>query len=175
MIFLDMDGVLCDFVSAAMRVHGREFVASEWPKGEWDIAKVLGISVGEFWRKINNTDGFWVMLDRYPWSSSLYLELWAMDKVVIATAPSRCPSSYSGKRIWLDKRSIDSHVMFGSSKHLMAAPGRILIDDGQHNIDAWKAAGGQAILFPQPWNNGPSVPPEDMVEYIKCKVACFLL
>ena len=37
-------------------------------------------------------------------------------------------------------------------KHLLAGPNRILIDDNDRNIEAFRAAGGIGILFPQPWN-----------------------
>jgi hypothetical protein len=60
----------------------------------------------------------------------------------------------------------DLASMFGSEKHLLSQPGRTLIDDGVHNLHAWNANGGFPVLVPQPWNNGPEVKPEKMVDYI---------
>lgn len=33
-----------------------------------------------------------------------------------------------------------------------AAPGLVLIDDAEHNLKAWRAAGGIAVCFDRPWN-----------------------
>lgn len=32
MIFVDMDGVLCDFVGEAMRLHGATYDEATWPR-----------------------------------------------------------------------------------------------------------------------------------------------
>jgi 5'(3')-deoxyribonucleotidase len=169
MIFLDMDGVLCDFVTDAMAIHGRKYDPNKWPKGEWDVAKVLGISVKEFWGgiRMNGGEMFWAGLNPYPWAKDLVRELLKIDQVIIATAPSRAASCYSGKRTWLmDHGFGDLASMFGSEKHLLSQPGRTLIDDGVHNTTKWEEAGGRAVLVPQPWNDRQSVPAHLMVDYI---------
>ena len=168
MIFLDMDGVLCDFITPAMALHGRAFSPDAWPKGEWDVAKVLGISVRDFWKKISmQGELFWVGLKPYPWAHDLVNELLKLDQVIIATAPSRAASCYAGKRAWLMNNGFgDLASMFGSEKHLLSQCGRTLIDDGIHNTEAWEKSGGRAVLVPQPWNHRQSVPPEQMVNYI---------
>jgi hypothetical protein len=42
--------------------------------------------------------------------------------------------------------------MIGASKHLMANPKHLLIDDNARNCQKFSDAGGLAILFPQRWN-----------------------
>ena len=37
-------------------------------------------------------------------------------------------------------------------KHFCARPDALLIDDSDHNVEAFLAHGGQAILVPRPWN-----------------------
>lgn len=166
MIFLDMDGVLCDFVSAAFTAHGHRFDASKYPRGEFACEKILGVSTNEFWRRIDfGGEAFWENLEPYPWALDLAKELQQIDRVFIATSPSRSPASYSGKRRWLQKMGLCRlDAMFGSQKWLMSRPGRILVDDGEHNILPWINEGGQAILIPQPWNNANPV--RDVVGYV---------
>ena len=172
MIFLDMNGVLCDFITPAMALHGRAYVPDAWPKGEWDAAKVLGVSVKDLWKKISmQGESFWVGLKPYPWAHHLVRELLKIDQVIIATSPSRAASCYAGKRTWLmDHGFGDLASMFGSEKHLLSQYGRTLIDDGVHNTEKWEAAGGRAVLVPQPWNHRQTVPPEQMVDYIMREV-----
>lgn len=166
MIFLDMDGVLCDFASAAFRVHDREFNADEYPKGQFALEPVLGVTTKQFWDRIDSHgEAFWEQLEPLPWALELVTAVSMLDTVIIATSPSRSPASYSGKRRWLQRMGL--HVlasMFGSEKWLLAQPGRTLIDDAEHNVFPWCRQGGDAILVPQPWNHGQPVP--DMADFV---------
>lgn len=170
MIFLDMDGVLCDFVSAAYRVHGKLFWPADYPRGLFACEQHIGCSTAEFWHKIDNAgEDFWSNLEPYPWARDLVGELQEIDRVVISTSPSWSPHCYSGKRKWLIKMGLQRlDSMFGSSKYLMAQPGRILVDDAEHNIEPWRAAGGHAVIVPQPWNKAELV--LDMVPHIMNQV-----
>jgi len=166
MIFLDMDGVLCDFVSSAFSAHGMKYDHAVYPRGVFAIEKVIGVTTSEFWRRIDfGGESFWENLDPYPWARTLVDELQEIDKVVIATSPSRSPASYSGKRRWLQKMGmckLDS--MFGACKWLMAKSDRTLVDDGEHNIVEWEKAGGYAVVVPQPWNHANPV--DDVVKHV---------
>ncbi len=132
-ILLDMDGVLCDFVSAAMRVHGKTFDEAAWPKGRNDLAAILGVTTTAFWQGIDRFDeeqGFWCRLKAYPWLH----DLTAMAEpfgFTIATAPSRDSFCAAGKIQWLQRHFGErfSGYMIGCRKELLAGPGRVLIDD----------------------------------------------
>jgi hypothetical protein len=65
---------------------------------------------------------------------------------------------YEGKMDWLRQHmpSMVDKVIFTEHKHLLAAPGRVLYDDRDENIDAWEAAGGIGRLVPRLWNRGGS-------------------
>lgn len=171
MIFLDMDGVLCDFVSAAFSAHGQKFNPNDYPRGVFACEKILGVTTNEFWRRVDfGGEAFWENLDPYPWALDLAKELQQIDRVIIATSPSRSPASYSGKRRWLQKMGLCRlDAMFGAQKWLMSRPGRVLVDDGEHNVVAWLHEGGQAILVPQPWNGASPV--DDVVRYVCSAVA----
>jgi hypothetical protein len=152
-IFVDMDGVLCDFISAAFEVHGKKYDALTYPKLEWSIASVLGITEDEFWRVID--DGkhrFWPGIKRYPWANELLTQVSAMAPVALLSTPSKSAFCHSGKRVWVDEHAPDFELILCKSKHFLAAPGRVLIDDNDGNIKKWRDNGGIGILFPQPWN-----------------------
>ncbi len=154
-VLLDMDGVLVDFFSAALRVHGREDLISGWPVGESDLARVLGLSTAEFWRPIDAAGSeWWLELEWYPWADELIELCNELGGFVIATAPSRHSHSAAGKMQSLERRfgKAFRDYMMGPHKHLMAGSGMCLIDDREKLHTAFTAAGGAAVLFPQPWN-----------------------
>lgn len=154
MIFLDMDGVLCDFVGAAFKLHGKEFDPCMFPRGQYALEPVLGVTTKEFWTRIDEAgQSFWEDLEPYPWAIDLVNALDQFASVVISTSPSRHSSSYAGKRRWLQKHGMHKiPSMFGANKFLMSRPGRVLVDDSERNTEMWDLHGGLAVLFPQPWN-----------------------
>lgn len=152
-----MDGVLCDFVGAALRVHRCEDLLANWPRGEWDVAKVIGISDAEFWAGIDGDGfGFWSDLRPYPWAGPLVADLEDLGDVFVLSSPSRSHYSAAGKVVWLQRHfpqlATPGRWIFTERKDLVAAPGRILVDDNPVNVDAWRNRGGDAALFGQPWN-----------------------
>lgn len=153
MIFLDLDGVLVDFVGSVMRLHGRTFDRTEWPRGCWNIHDVLGIPEVCMWERIDAAgSAFWANLMPYSWAYELIALAELSGKFRICTAPSMSVHSAHGKAIWLEKHGLTAASIFCRDKHLLAAPGRTLIDDSPINCERWQAAGGTAVLFPQPWN-----------------------
>ena len=154
-VLLDMDGVLVDFFGAALALHGREDLAEDWPAREWDMAPVLGLSGREFWAPINDLGvEFWANLSWYPWADELVALCEEAGGFVIASTPSRRGSSALGKVRSLQTRFGRGFrdYMLGPHKALMAGSGLVLIDDSDEQVEAFRAAGGEAILFPQRWN-----------------------
>lgn len=171
-IFLDMDGVIADFVSATLALHGRAEALENWPAGERDIPAVLGMSRSEFWRVIDEQGAdFWAGLAPFPWFEELVALVREFGPMSILTAPSLAPACLDGKVQWLydhfpkvrGKRFTD--FIIGPQKNLLAQRGRVLIDDAQSNVDAFRAAGGGAILFPQPWNANHAI--GDRLAYVR--------
>lgn len=170
-ILLDMDGVLVDFFTAALRVHGMEHLADNWPAGEWDMAKVMGISEGVFWRKIDDSaanGSFWFRMEKYKWADELIELCEQSGRVILASTPSQDPECAKQKIQWMysNRGTGFRWYMLGPHKDLLARPGSVLIDDNDGNVSKFKAAGGEAILFPQPWNNNH--------EYSKCDRVAFV-
>lgn len=158
-ILLDMDGVLVDFLSGAIEVLNRDFsktiTVEQYAEkfGQWGTYDYYGITVAEFWNSIHKTPDFWYNLKPMPWCNKLYSTLSEMGEVTIVTTPSEDPSCSMQKLQWLDEH-LDirpNEVLLGARKHLLAGNG-ILIDDYFKNCDAFRSAGGQAILIPSNWN-----------------------
>ena len=150
-----MDGVLVDFVSAALRLHDRIEVLDEWPEGQWDMPEAMGISSREFWRPINEAGaGFWASLEPFPWCDELLELVEATGRWCILTSPSGDPFSAAGKISWLQNRFGRGFrdFLIGPPKWICARPDQLLIDDNDGNVESFRERGGQAILFPQPWN-----------------------
>jgi len=155
-IFLDMDGVLCDWTGAACRLFGRDpnKVTATWGE-QYDICPELGITTNELWRAVDAAGAdFWADLEPLPWAQELYTLCMSYGPVSILTSPSRHPSSHVGKLAWLERhlpQALGAYLM-GRNKAACSHPGAVLIDDTEKNIKAWEARGGFGVLFPAPWN-----------------------
>lgn len=160
-VFVDMDGVLCNFIKAAYEVHGQVYVEEFYPQGEWDLHKPLNISRSEFWSKIFEAGHtFWENMESFDWTDGLIDMLtdfgipWS-----ISTSPSLDPESAYGKIKWLHKKFNKKfrNYMIGHDKYHLAKSNiegvTVLIDDKDSNCEKFVDAQGYSILFPQPWNS----------------------
>lgn len=159
-IYLDMDGVCCDFVSAALKVHGSALKPEDIT--EWNMEHVMGITLDEFWAPIEAAGpAFWRGLQEYPW----YPELCRIcqehaDEVVFLSSPDRSPAAAMGKMQWLQDRfgPCFQNYILTPRKRFVANPRGFLIDDNEIHCQMWSRGeddeGGPFTLFPQPWNSG---------------------
>lgn len=172
-IFLDMDGVLVDWDAAVYALYGQKPPARS-VRRPWDTEKVIGTTSADMWARINaNGPDWWEFLDPYPWFAELHDELKAMGpELVILTAPCDGGNSSAGKVRWLNRHLGRGTYRLVMTKHkdLLAAPGRVLVDDGDHNADAFDAAGGHTVLLPQPWNRAPEIDEASIVPYVCARV-----
>jgi hypothetical protein len=163
-IFLDLDGVLADWASAAIRLHGLDpaTVLATWPPGIYELADVLGISGNAMWRPINMARGtFWAKLEPLPWVHDLMHTCMSIAPTTILTSPSKDPDAASGKTQWLQTMfgADFRDYLIGPAKAACAYRGAVLIDDRDEGCKSFIAAGGHAIVFPQPWNSEHAVVP----------------
>jgi len=160
-IYLDMDGVCTDFAAAGIRTHGQDpsQVLMTWEqsfRGEFLPYKVMGLEKEVFWDAIaRQGEAFWIDLQEYDWYPELLEALLKMGEVVFLTSGTYAPGSLSGKLKWLQHRFGNDFqgYVFTARKHLLANPWSILIDDYESNVAEFRQHGGQAVLFPQPWNS----------------------
>ena len=154
-VFVDLDGVLADFWSAAVRVHDRdpESISSE-DRAEWNMAKYLtGGDDVAFWEKIDN-DGFafWAGLDPYPWAVDLWRSIsgrW--PRATILTNTPFDPEASAGKHAWIARHLTTRRFLIGAVKDVCAGPRHVLVDDSPANLEKFRGAGGLALGLQQPW------------------------
>jgi 5'(3')-deoxyribonucleotidase len=163
--YIDMDEVLVDFVGGALKLFGwtKERFIQAHPQGLWDMTPTLEVTHRVFWDTIDKQGkGFWLRLEETPWID--HLLQWVEQNIgewYIVTTPSFHYSSYSGKRLWLQKkfgRSFDRCILT-KYKFLLAKPGTLLIDDRESSIQKFvytptlRETGGDGIVFPSLTNS----------------------
>ena len=167
-ILLDLDGVLADFDKGACYAHGispQKMIELRTP-GDWYLPTVFAkckqqsvMSVEEFWQPITRGGAeFWVNLKEFSWHRELVLFISSLKNTEdfhIITAPSQCPTSYTGKVRWIKKQYGAGFDRFAITPHkeIFAQPGVLLIDDREENINKFVAAGGEGLIFPSQGNS----------------------
>lgn len=152
-IYLDMDGVIVDFVGGALAAH-RKPLCPPIP-GECHIEKWLKVTPTDFWHKCRGhlfwdslgwlDDGLEMLQQCGPW----------FDKTWLLSTPSDDPGCLSGKYSWLTRElsGWKRRLILACDKVSVSPPGALLIDDSDDNCKKWEAAGGEAILVPRVWNS----------------------
>lgn len=155
-VFWDLDGVHVDFVGGVCQLLGRcpKTTVRDWPAGEYQLEHALCVST----ETITNAIGrggldWWAHLDPHEWQLGL---MSVIDQCggthSILTAPAFSAVEWQGKKLWAERYLPDLTLHMSPQKQLLANPGTLLIDDSDQNVQAFWDAGGNAILFPQPWN-----------------------
>lgn len=151
-INLDMDGVLANFVDAALKIHGKY----DFKVTNWNFFEEWGITEEEFWAPIHAMGAeFWENLEPYAWARELVELVKTYDEdFVVLTKPSKHESCQIGKQRWMDRYFPGVPVVFSQNKSQDRCKGShcVLIDDSDKNCDEWWRTGGSWVVFPQPWN-----------------------
>lgn len=152
-----MDGVLADFTLAAVEAFDRRELINNWPIG-LQVDERLGFPKysREFWKQVYEMHpDFWHHVKPHTWAQTLWFGLNEIAPVTILSKPDHNPASLYGKLCWLqrtfDKSPFIDYV-FTRDKSVVAGPGKLLIDDDEETIRAWKKNGGIGVIFPMPWN-----------------------
>lgn len=156
MIFIDLDGVVADLHKVVWDLHGLDI--NQCIPGEWHAYKAYpGMTDEKMWGDQRMAPAsFWADLPKTPWADEL------MDLVshyfkpaeqCFLTKPLPNSASAAGKQAWIERHYPQHHYLIGGGKHFCASPQRVLLDDADHNCDAFVAHGGHAITFPRRWNS----------------------
>lgn len=158
-IYLDMDGVFCDFVEGLLISHGRfdlidRYRNHEFPK-DWMMEDELGDDK-ELWKPVDEDGfGFWMNLNPYPEMEDI-IEVVKSTGIpwYICTTPRNTSDSYAGKIDWIKRWLGDDFdkVIMCKVKSKLANPNTMLIDDNDENCLKFRKAGGNTFLYPQSWN-----------------------
>ena len=162
-VLLDMDGVICNFIGGvlhSLREHPTiklppKLIYNKW--NAWNFHQQIGISDNDFWG-VTKQPNWWLNLPSYSWATELIDGIRSFGAHILFTSsPSLDSACVSQKIDWLrDYGFMAEHANdyhFGPHKYMMAKhPQTVLVDDSVDNVNAFKACGGKAILFPAPWN-----------------------
>lgn len=157
-ILLDMDGVVCNFVGSCVKLFGKDEdeVRRRWEPMQFDIEFAMGITKEELWGGIDGAgEEYWSEMMEAPWARRLYSFCTNAAPTFFLTSPSHDPRSLSGKLKWMKRFTGDDefrNYLVGPQKFLCAAPGNVLVDDADKNVQAFVEAGGMAITMPSVWN-----------------------
>jgi hypothetical protein len=139
-IYLDLDGVVADFVTRFRSIYGMN-------PDEADAKKRFS----DFFTNFIKDQNF-ATLDLMPDAQFLidYLKNVTVPVEILSSTgrPEGHEEVSRQKGIWLDRHNIPFKQNFVPGKELkykFATPNSILIDDTLSNIDDWKQAGGIAI------------------------------
>ncbi len=155
---LDMDGVLCNFVDGACKLHGVKspYEGTNEHNGVWDFVKLLPVDQEAFWEPLGQH--FWSGLEWMPDGREILATVEAAfgkENVCLLTSPCMTPGCVDGKREWVAKHMPDykQRLMIGAAKEFCASPKRVLVDDNLPNTEKFEAAGGHTVLVPRVWNH----------------------
>ena len=168
-IYLDMDGVLFDFLGAALNENGIRLNGySDIDIMQKDAFTIFNNNEEKFWHIIDSAgENFWVNLPMFSWTFPLYNYLISNYKeVYFCSTPSRAPQSASGKL-----RCIIRHFGINKSRDYVLTPKKellanyqsVLINDKKSSIKKFRMAGGHGVLFPMGWNDNCCVDKVDFV------------
>lgn len=179
-IYVDMDGVLVDFYSRALECYKRkydenfniELFKKTYPVGTPQFADVLNLSDADFWAMIDETTNFWYNLPVLANARMLLTVCQAFAPTSILTKCNRNPGCYKGKKESRDKHFPDLELLTTSRHkwHMGRCVRRILIDDTDKQVKAWRDKGGTAILYPQVWNQNHELAKQP-VQYVISELA----
>jgi 5'(3')-deoxyribonucleotidase len=152
-LFVDLDGVMVDFCSAACREVGLVHDEKSEEAKEYDIPKRANLNPEIFWARIRNKQPcWWYDLAEYRWTKELHKLFLGFDEYHVCSSPGYMANAAAGKVQWINAR-LGRPFVLCRDKWLLAKPGAVLIDDTPAQVDDFITHGGQAILFPQPWND----------------------
>tara|TARA_B100000085_G_scaffold188119_1_gene172053 strand:- start:73 stop:594 length:522 start_codon:yes stop_codon:yes gene_type:complete len=141
-IYLDMDGVLCDFIKGVKDTTGVDFTSPDLNKGEKGKIKAEIEAKRDFWHNLN-----WM-----PGGSQLYRHVKSSQPHILSAYAQWDKNCRDGKKSWIKRhlmipKSRINLVLRQDKKKFAVIDGvqNILIDDYIKNIREWEAAGGIGI------------------------------
>jgi len=141
-IFLDMDGVLADFIKGVADTTGEDFTSPDLNnKGK-----------GKIKAEIEQNPRFWHELDWMPGGQQLYRYVKSSQPHILSAYANWDKNCKDGKNFWIKKNLMIPKQRINLVKRedkqkyaVQDGIANILIDDYIKNIREWEAAGGIGI------------------------------
>ena len=131
-LYVDMDGVLADFETAAKKAVGVDRIDRIDQQELWDAVERRGPKFWENLKKLGDADELWRFVKPY--------------NPTILTSPSKSEWCIPGKKKWAKKHFGNVKVICEKKKAKYARPNTILIDDWNKQTKRFEAAGGIGII-----------------------------
>lgn len=153
---IDLDGVVCDFPSAANDYLCSELECSPLPVDKWDWYKGYGEAVEPVWQRLWDEvvpGGFFLTVDEVSGACDALDHLRRQGHtLVFCTARPMCGAVDT--EAWLEMHGFAGHPLFvtADSKAKQHMGVDLLIDDKSATIRKHLSLGKHAVLFKQPWN-----------------------
>ena len=170
-VFLDLDGVLVDFLKGACEIHNIKYDYNQYSfkVNDFFINRQVDISDEDFFKPLD--ENFWMNLEWIDDGKEILSIVESFsDNLFLLTSPAETPGCLEGKRKWI-KQNIphyEKRVLYGTPKHACAHASALLIDDSNHNHDSFIENGGNCILVPRKWNRLFTV--KNTVKYISAQL-----
>lgn len=179
---MDLDGVAYDFMSAwnvlAVRHGIIEPDQMNVSPGDWSFYRGMGLAGAEFAQSLTDlsAEGLYEIAPPDPEMQRTWRRLYASDNFHFHVITSRPEVAEASTKHWLAKHdlpydAIDVVHEGAKPDFLTGSMPVIAVDDGDHNILDYEAAGHLAIIYNQPWNqtsHGPrACSPSDMARAIR--------
>ncbi len=155
-VFLDLDGVLVDFIGGAFKLHGKSVPLLDVRWGFPEQIGFTGVNDPTFWAGMGHD--FWACLEWTPEGKQLLEgieEFVKPEQIALMTSLCETVGAVEGKVSWV-RRNLPAYtrrLFVGPAKHLAAGPGKILVDDYNENVNRFVEHGGRAVMPPRPWNH----------------------
>ena len=157
-IWVDCDGVLCDFVAAYLYQLNFYLGPDDVPFAHadvtsWDLVSLSDKDSDAHIKKRLVGNSHIALLPDIEGSVAGLARLRELGDVACATAPMYLDTFIMQRSAWLRQRGFTSRtIAFITDKSWLM--GDVLIDDRAENCIEWQARNphGLAILFDQPWN-----------------------
>ena len=155
-IMLDLDGVITNFCIGIYKAFSQSYNYPNLTRkykfwDDWDgvtTAMVDAVCDDLFWQY-------------QPWmhdGQAILREIvtrFDPEQIYLVTYPMPNVQSPTGKWKWVKKNLPEYYgrtIITQAPKLLLANSNTLLFDDKDENVEEFRAAGGQAILVPRPWN-----------------------
>lgn len=155
-LLIDQDDVLAAYIKGVIQVFNERYQKNFKIDDcvEWNLVSIFGEQILE----VMHEPELFRHLEPVEGAIETFERLYRSDLFEMYIVTAAHPSSVEAKHEWLKEYMPffpQNHVIVCSVKNMIK--GDYLLDDGLHNIMAFKEAGGRPIIFDKPHNRDTSI------------------